>query len=185
MTAIGALFEYTTMWIENISYIDVQQGNHHDCGDNAMLIQIVDPHMDFPNPKHTFKEVHRFKFWDLDTDGCDPEALARQPRLAELMTGAITDNDAVSLANLLKRAYSNRMNVIVHCVAGVCRSGAVTDVGVAMGFTDTGKTRIPNLLVKHKIMKALGWTYDSTEPPYFVDDCELTVCGSRRGVIND
>jgi hypothetical protein len=33
-----------------------------------------------------------------------------------------------------------------------------------MGFRDTEVFRSPNLLVKHKMMKALGWTYDEQEP---------------------
>jgi hypothetical protein len=56
------------------------------------------------------------------------------------------------------------MDVVVHCVAGVCRSGAVCEVGVMMGFNDTEVFRAPNLLVKHKMMKKLGWTYDENEP---------------------
>jgi hypothetical protein len=56
------------------------------------------------------------------------------------------------------------MNVIVHCVAGVCRSGAVCEIGVMMGFDDTEAFRSPNLLVKHRMMKHLGWTYDPNEP---------------------
>ena len=55
------------------------------------------------------------------------------------------------------------MNVVVHCHAGVCRSGAVCEVGVMMGFDDTEVFRSPNLLVKHLMMKSLGWTYDEQE----------------------
>ena len=51
------------------------------------------------------------------------------------------------------------MNVVVHCHAGVCRSGAVAEVGIAMGFQDTGVFRAPNLMVKHKLLNALGMTY--------------------------
>jgi Mg2+/Co2+ transporter CorB len=32
-----------------------------------------------------------------------------------------------------------------------------------MGFRDTEAFRSPNLLVKHKMMKCLGWTYDENE----------------------
>ena len=32
-----------------------------------------------------------------------------------------------------------------------------------MGFDDVGKWRSPNLLVKHCMMKTLGWTYDEQE----------------------
>ena len=47
----------------------------------------------------------------------------------------------------------------------MCRSGAVAEVGVMMGFADAERTRIPNIRVKHKMMKVLGWTYDADEKP--------------------
>jgi len=81
---------------------------------------------------------------------------------------AITDAQAAELVRLLQHAWENRMNVVVHCHAGVCRSGAVAEVGVMMGFADCERFRIPNLLVKHKMMKLLGWTYDSEEESYDV-----------------
>ena len=65
---------------------------------------------------------------------------------------------------MLFRSLENRMNVVVHCHAGVCRSGAVAEVGVMMGFQDAEAFRSPNLLVKHKMMRCLGWTYDENEP---------------------
>jgi protein tyrosine phosphatase len=55
------------------------------------------------------------------------------------------------------------MNVLVHCHAGICRSGAVVEVGTILGFTPTERFRLPNLRVKHKMMKALGLTYDANE----------------------
>jgi hypothetical protein len=33
-----------------------------------------------------------------------------------------------------------------------------------MGFDDAEAFRSPNLLVKHKMMRLLGWTYDAEEP---------------------
>jgi hypothetical protein len=61
------------------------------------------------------------------------------------------------------------MNVVVHCFAGICRSGAVCEGGVMMGFNDTERYRSPNLLVKHRMMKVLGWTYNENEKPN-IDD---------------
>ena len=141
------------MWIQNVALSDIQKGFHINPGENAMLIQIVDPCMEFPTPKYEFKEVHKFEFLDLEKDD--------MPSAEEFK---ITDNQARDLVILLDYARTNRMNVIVHCVAGVCRSGAVCEVGVMMGFDDTEVFRSPNLLVKHKMMKALGWTYDENEP---------------------
>jgi hypothetical protein len=37
-----------------------------------------------------------------------------------------------------------------------------------MGFEATNRYRQPNLRVKHKMMKSLGWTYDSDEKHYDV-----------------
>jgi hypothetical protein len=140
------------MFIQNISYGDVQRGHHIMPGDNAMMINIVDPCMEFPAPKYDFKEIHRFEFLDLERDDAFGEEFK------------ITDEQAAELVRLLQHAYENRMTVIVSCVAGVCRSGAVCEIGVMMGFDDTEVFRSPNLLVKHRMMKCLGWTYDENEP---------------------
>ncbi len=118
-----------------------------------MLIQIIDPAMEFPTPLYKFKEVHQFEFLDLEKDD--------MPSAEEFK---VTDHQAEQLVTLLEKALLYKMNVIVHCVAGVCRSGAVCEVGVMMGFDDTEVFRSPNLLVKHKMMKQLGMTYDENEP---------------------
>lgn len=136
------------MWIQNISLKRIVDGDHINPGKNAMLIQIVDPDMEFPKPKHKFKEIRQFNFLDVEAD--DTWAEDRK----------ITDDQAVSLVNALQYALDNQMNVIVHCIVGACRSGAVCEVGVMMGFKDKKFYRNPNLLVKHKMMKVLGWTYD-------------------------
>jgi len=135
-------------WIENVAASDVSLGFHHDCGPNSMLISICDPAGWRPEAKQQFKERHNFEFLDAeDSDGFPDEA-------------KISDAQAKEIVQLLKHALDNRMNVIVHCMAGICRSGAVAEVGVMMGFNDCEKHRQPNLRVKHKLMKQLGWTYN-------------------------
>ena len=129
-------------WIENISLDDVRKGYHYDPGFNSMLIQIVDPGVEFPKPKYDFRTVRQFYFLDVEDnepDGC-------------LYDAAITNADAKGIAEALKEAWKESMNVVVHCHMGVSRSGAVAEVGVMMGFRDTEKFRIPNLMVKHKLM---------------------------------
>jgi predicted protein tyrosine phosphatase len=161
-------------WIQNVALSDVAKGFHFDAGINSMLIQIVDPAMEFPVPKHQFKEVHQFEFLDLEKD--DPWGEEFK----------ITDEQAQQLLTLLQAALDKHMHVVVHCVAGVCRSGAVCEVGVMMGFDDTEVFRSPNLLVKHKMMKALGWTYDEDEPHTIngvVLDSGLIVPSTREGDI--
>jgi len=140
-------------WVQNVSLSDVRKGHHIRVGDNAMLIQIVDPDMEHPEPAYPFKEIHKFKFLDIEeNDECiDPN-------------WKIQDEQAEQLVELLQHALENKMDVVCHCVAGICRSGAVAEVGVMLGFDDAEAFRSPNLLVKHKMMQKLGWLYDEQEP---------------------
>lgn len=134
-------------WIENISLDDVRKGNHYDPGPNAMLIQIVDPGVEFPKPKHKeWRRIRQFFFLDVE----DYELSGA------LYDAAITNEDAKGIAEALREAWDGGMNVVVHCHMGIARSGAVAEVGVMMGFRDTEKLRIPNLMVKKKLMEQLG-----------------------------
>lgn len=140
-------------WIQNVALVDIPKGHHFDAGDNSMLIQIVNAPQDLPIPKHKFKETHQFCFLDVEQDhqSDDPTEKCSQEQADELV-------------RLLKHALENRMQVVVHCHAGICRSGAVAEIGVMMGFDDTEVFRSPNLLVKHLMMRSLGWLYDEQEP---------------------
>lgn len=140
-------------WIENVSWDDVKNGWHTDMGANSMLIQISDPASFFPEPKHNFTSVHQFEF--LDAEDSDIERYGEEP--------LISDWQAMCIVELLRHALTNHMNVLVHCHAGICRSGAIVEVGEIMGFTPTDRYRQPNLRVKHKMMKVLGLTYDADE----------------------
>jgi len=140
-------------WIQNVALSDIPKGHHVAVGENSMLIQIVDPDMQFPTPQHTFKEVHQFKFLDIEANDFTVDEAFR-----------CSDEQAAELVRLLQHAFEHRMDVVVHCHAGICRSGAVCEIGVMLGFDDTEAFRSPNLLVKHKMMKVLGWLYDEQEP---------------------
>jgi predicted protein tyrosine phosphatase len=150
-----------TPWIQNVSMSDVKRGHHFEAGINSMLIQICDPPGDFPTPAKQFREVHQFDFLDIEEDGMTNNGDGTVTDMSEF---AVTQEQADKLVELLQHAMANHMNVVVHCHAGVCRSGAVCEVGVMMGFRDTEVFRAPNLLVKHKMMRKLGWTYDEQEP---------------------
>jgi len=140
-------------WIQNVALSDIKRGMHINPGENAMLIQIVDPPGDFPIPLYKFKEVHQFEFLDVEEKD---EVLDEAMRCSH--------GQAAELVRLLQHALANHMNVVVHCHAGVCRSGAVCEIGVMLGFGDTESFRSPNLLVKHRMMDTLGWNYDPNEP---------------------
>ena len=140
-------------FIQNCAASDINIGQFYkDPGLNSMLIQISDPAGWVPDPKHDFAEVHHFEFLDVEKDDLvyDPAFRCSQTQ-------------ASNLVRLLQHALELDMNVIVHCTAGICRSGAVTEVGVMLGFEDTKRYRQPNLLVKHQMMRELGWTYDKDE----------------------
>ncbi len=148
------------MWIQNISKIDIVHGRHLDPGSNAMLIQILDPGEDFPTPMHHFKEVYQFEFLDIEDDGMTNMGDGEMTDLGEF---SITDTQAVQMAKLLVHALESSMNVIVHCHAGIFRSGAVTEVAIQLGFEDTESFRCPNRLVKKKLLKALGLPHKDKE----------------------
>lgn len=147
----------TIRWIENVSKSDIALGHHSDLGANTWLIQIADPASGFPTPKYPFAMVSQFEFLDAeDSDGFPDET-------------KISDAQARQLVNILQQAHAMDMNVMVHCHAGICRSGAVTEVGTLIGFTATERFRMPNLRVKHRMMKVLGLTYDADEKPGFTN----------------
>jgi protein tyrosine phosphatase len=128
------------MFIENCAAADMPQAFHKDPGPNSMLIQITDPASWRATPKHEFLDAE---------DECGfPEETK------------FSDEQAMDMVGLLLRAKSYNMNVIVHCFAGLCRSGAVAEVGMMLGFEDTGRVRRPNARVKTKMMKVLGWEYE-------------------------
>ena len=129
-------------WIENVAAADVPMRFHHEAGSNSMLIQIMDPCPSWwPTPAHEFREVHKFEFMDVERDDKWPDEAKITPAQAE------------EIVRLLQHALDNRMNVVVHCMAGLCRSGAVTEVGVMMGFDDTKRFRSPNMMVKHSLIE--------------------------------
>lgn len=122
-----------------------QTGNHANFGSDAVYIQIVDPDMDHYTAAFNFKEVYQFKFLDVEE--------------GDLPYGKITQDQADQLVKILSNAFINGQNVAVSCVVGVCRSGAVAEVGTIMGFSETNAYRQPNLLVKKLMLKSLGLHY--------------------------
>jgi predicted protein tyrosine phosphatase len=129
-------------WIQHFSRADIRDGLHYAPNQNTVLIQIKEAtHGEFVVPKYKFSQVYQFAFDDVSSP-VDP--------------WAITDEQARDIARILRNSYSCAQNIIVHCQAGLCRSSAVAVAGKYIGFQLEDKTRIPNVLVQSKIMKALG-----------------------------
>jgi len=139
-------------FIQNVSRSDIETRNHAPTSaEHTILIQISDPPRNSPVPMAKFKHTYEFFFDDIEEEFGDHGEIG------------ITDAQALEIANILQMAFQNGYDVIVHCHAGLCRSGAVAQVGEAIGFAHGGREQVPNLRVKHKIMAALGLSYDDGE----------------------
>ena len=149
-------------FIQNVSRRCIELGNHLIGEDNwysditkvrylrdTVLISISDPDQQPPIPYYSFKTSLYLDFLDLEEN-----------QMPEAESLKISYEDAEKIIKFLQDALDNGYNVVVHCTAGVCRSGAVAEVGTMMGFRDTGTYRQPNLMVKRYLMKVLGWNYD-------------------------
>jgi len=129
--------------IENCSFIDFQKGDHRMVRLGAIAIQILDPADIPPEPaEDVFHSRHVFEFLDADepTQYFPEEAL-------------ISDKQAEGIASLLVKALDEDRDVIVHCVVGQCRSGAVVEVAEMIGFDKCPRYRHPNVRVKRKLME--------------------------------
>ena len=149
-------------FIQNVSRRCIELGNHLIGEDNwysditkvrylrdTVLISISDPDQQPPIPYYSFKTSLYLDFLDLEEN-----------QMPEAESLKISYEDAEKIIKFLQDALDNGYNVVVHCTAGVCRSGAVAEVGTMMGFRETGAYRQPNLMVKRYLMKVLGWNYD-------------------------
>jgi predicted protein tyrosine phosphatase len=140
------------MWIQNVAAMGIPKGMYKDPGSNAMLIQISDPKDPyFPDPKTPFAERYQFTFFDVSDSDRDAER------------DGISNRQAFQIVQLLRRAQEREMNVVVNCMAGLSRSGAVAEIGVMMGFEDTLRPRTPNMRAKRLMMRLIGASYDSSD----------------------
>lgn len=152
------------MWIQNVSKGAVEAG-YHKVGKvkqegnrlallDTVLISINDPCC-FTEPLYVFKDRLTLEFLDLEED----DDFGHEFK--------ITQEQADSIIKFLLKAKENGYNAVVHCTAGVCRSGAVAEVGVMLGFEDLKVYRQPNLMVKKYLMNSLGYGYDKGEGNVF------------------
>jgi predicted protein tyrosine phosphatase len=140
-------------------WVNVQQ-------ENAIYIQITDPRCAFEPAMNSFREIHRFEFLDDEYEGDGHEF-------------SITDEQAEELANILRRANDEQRHVIVSCHAGLCRSGAVTEVmSRAFGYEPGPSVRSPNQLVVKKVMRALG--HEFTPETSAFNDISLDILTSQE-----
>lgn len=139
------------MFAQNVSYVDILKGTYKYSG-NDILIQILDPNsdfeFDFPKPIHEFNETYQFRFADITYDRMDTDEWKNR----------ITNSQAKELIDIIISALENHQNITVHCMAGLCRSGAVVEIASMLGYDAIGvlgETRRPNPHIKSKLLQAL------------------------------
>lgn len=141
-------------WIKNVPMSDIQNGTFPNT-DGGILIQIMGTIDRFPtvpeSRTYEFSEApYQFHFEDIEED----------EKIIDLQF-AIQPWQAKEIIEILQRALDQDKNIVVHCHAGICRSGAVVEVATMMGFDVLHNSyRSPNALVKKALMKELGWTYE-------------------------
>ena len=129
--------------IENCSWIDFKNGNHRVDPIGTIAIQITDPGDTPPEPaEDVFAERHSFQFLDAE----EPTRFFPEEKL-------ISDEQAEDIASILIRALDKNQDVLVHCVVGACRSGAVVEVAEMIGFDECFRYRHANTRVKRKLME--------------------------------
>ena len=130
-------------FIQNVSMSAVSEGLHYYVPHKTALIQLQDYYgvMHFAKPIYSFVKTLQLRFDDDDIPNLESN---------------ITQVQAKAVADFLKECLEAGINVVVHCHAGLCRSGAVAECGIILGFQDTEVIRIPNTLVKKLILKELG-----------------------------
>ena len=133
--------------IQNVSRACIEAGNHMptNAGREVVLIQISDPDVDHPTPYRYFHKTYQFKFLDIEESS---------PCIVPAWRPGKTD--AYSIASILLTALKLDQDVVVHCHAGICRSGAVAEVGEMLGFEYAGDGKQPNVALKTLLMDALG-----------------------------
>ena len=129
--------------IENCSWDDFLRGNHRINPIGTIAIQIVDPGDTPPEPaEDVFHSRHVFEFLDAEA----PTQFFPEKKL-------ISNEQAEDIASILVSALDEDRDVLVHCVAGMCRSGAVVEVAEMIGFDECFRCRMPNVRVKQKLME--------------------------------
>jgi predicted protein tyrosine phosphatase len=128
-------------FVENISMERVKKGYHILRGEDTVLIQIVDPAEIFPKPAQDFCEIHQFRFLDADSKNF-PEF-------------CIQEEQAEQIVQIVTHAHACGKNIVVHCHAGICRSGAVAEFAKIVGYevSSDANERIPNVYVKNMLLR--------------------------------
>lgn len=127
------------LWIQNVPKAAIPKGEHAFIPGKTALISILDPAATPPERKCEFTDVLQVEFLDVDEES----EVSIQP------------HHAIEILNFLKKCQETQTNVVVHCTAGICRSGGVASAAEILGFRWRKPADFhyaPNLLVKRMIL---------------------------------
>lgn len=134
--------------IANLPMSDVERdffpGWVFDDNKKCILIQIQDVGTDFIETDFEFHRIYRFSFNDVNKDE----------------DHFISESQIETISDRLLDCIDNGYNVIVHCHAGLCRSGAVVEAAKLLGMdVDENYPRIPNSDIFNALRKELLFFY--------------------------
>lgn len=134
------------LYVQNVSFDDVKKLKYNNDCSNTLLISITDNDMQYPvDLGKGFWSAVYYQF--LDVDG---------PQYKQ----GISEAQAKGIIEWLKFAQRHNKDILVHCMMGVNRSGAVREVAEILGFKVIGQKQGYNAYVKTKLIQAAGLGYE-------------------------
>lgn len=129
-------------WIANVGEAHAEMFTPDD---NTVVISITEPKR--KARLSGFKDMLRLEFQDYDSSRKHPED-------AVLFTPTL----AARIVRFARKHRDNNSNILVHCAAGISRSGAVAEALLEAfpEYEDKGWPRFPNGMVKSMMKRALG-----------------------------
>lgn len=130
---------------------------------NTVCISITEPGRKAKLP--SFVDLIREQFQDYDPVGKPPHSPSGMYELHEPQAKKIPPNalligpsQAARIARFARKHRDAGRNILVHCAAGVSRSGAIADALLQAfpGYEDRGWPRFPNGHVRSLMKRALG-----------------------------
>lgn len=138
----------------NISLSKVQKSTRQQITQSpAILISIVNPGFDNPYDetedgskfKHGYVRVYNFTVADLlDDDVNNPQYNMR-----------FNDDQAARMIEIINRAASEQLDIVVHCHMGISRSAAVTSVTPVYGYSVQTNTSCANSSIRRRLMEVI------------------------------
>lgn len=141
----------TPLYVHNVDYLSFKEGWFVNTPKNkTILISICDADKKFHVPKGSQMDDWAGA-WCFHFDDIGPELNGVDDCYA------MTETQGQSLVCILNDAVHNKWNVVVHCTAGLCRSGAVAEFLIRhFGYHEVNPVRLPNIHVLNTLERIAG-----------------------------